>query len=291
MNKFLIIFILIFAFISSCRQENSKIVDNKEPKKQKSNIQAESKEKDESNAISNPLEKKYKSARNDIFLIDTLCYEDYLITVETVTKDSFINLLSENKSKLYGNIPSKHKETFNENVKRINDSTLLFTLKTGEIDSLIDAKPSKAYLGFSLYNYIDYLKEIHSHLIYGHYYESEGYFLINDSTGEKVDKLLYNRLCVNEKENRLITFAYDGFAYSTGGLKIYDISAGEIVELVNCYQKNPKDDGYYWGIFDVHWINENEIACQMELLMLKGKRKNHYLRTFVKLEIIKNYNR
>jgi hypothetical protein len=291
MNKFQIIFILIFVLISSCRQESSKTVETKELNKQKNNIQAESSKGNESTVISNPLEIKYKRVKNDTILTDTLYNKDFLITVETVTKDSFINLLSENRSKLYENLPSKYKETFNEYVKRVNDSTLLIALKTGEIDSLKDVKPGKGYLGFSLYKYVDYLKEIHSHLIYGHYYEAEGYFLINDSTGEKMEKILSNNLCVNEKENRLITFAYDGFAYNTGGLKIYDISTGEIVELVDCYQKNPQNDGYYWGISDVHWINENEIACRMELYMLKGKRRNHSLRTFVKLKIIKNYNR
>lgn len=282
MKKLPIFLLIISGLIYSC-QIDKKDTNNNNVSSSKNLNTKETKVINDS--PKNNLNKKIEWFKNDTLINDTLCKGNFIVTVESIEKDSFINAIFDNRSKIYEKLSSS-KEKLNDKVVRTNEA-LIITLTSGEKDTILSTHPTRENLGFEDYIYIEYLSKINSHLLFGSYSDASGCILVNGTSGIIDRKSIANCLSINESNDRLITYAYDDWAFSTGGFRIYDIKSGELIKLCSLSEGTSKRTGFYLAINNVFWYDNNQIFCMFELY---HPEKGFFRRSFVKLSIIKNYN-
>jgi len=224
-----------------------------------------------------------KNPDADTIFPDTIEIRNYRLIINQIDKDKFLKITSEQNIKRYPSSGlSKIIENYNEKAWRQNDSTIMIELNSGIIDTISNFYSDG--LESSMYYYIDYLEEIKSHLLVGQYYESDNYVLVNDSTGEIEGGLLSSNVSIDSTRQRLISYAWDGFTYESGGFKIYDISKGQMDLIIDYHQNNPYKDGFFWSLSDVHYLSPNELIYIHQIYPTSSssvKRKKFYARLMI----------
>jgi len=146
----------------------------------------------------------------------------------------------------------------------------MIELESGIIDTVYNHY--SVGLSFSMYYYLDYIDDIKSHLLAGQYYEADNYVLVNDSTGEFDESLLSSNMSIDSTRQRLISYAWDDFAYESGGFKIFDISKGQMDMIINYNQIDPYGSCFFWSLSDVYYLSPNELIYTHQLYLTKGHR-------------------
>ena len=208
----------------------------------------------------------------DSLVGDTFNVEGYRFIVQPIEKEIYLNLVEKSGLKPYpSSSKSKIIENFNEKAWRINDSILIIKLTSGLIDTIADSYPREG-LGFSKFLYVDYLKELKSHLIAGKYYEASSYVLVSDSTGALNMETLSSNVAIDSTQQRLITYEWDGFAFHSGGFTVFDITQGKLDEIFSYRQKYPEKDGFLWSLSDVYYLSPNELIYVHQVYPIKNGR-------------------
>lgn len=224
-----------------------------------------------------------KNPNADTIFPDTIEIKDYRLIINQIDKDEFLKYTSkQNLTRYPSSGLSKIVENYNDNAWRQNDSTIMIKLNSEIIDTISNYYSDG--LGFSMYYYIDYIEEIKSHLLAGKYYEADNYVLVNDRTGEIENGLLSSNISIDSTRQRLISYAWDGFAFESGGFKIYDISKGQMDLIINYHQNNPYKDGFFWSLSDVHYLSPNELIYIHQIYPTSSssiERKKFYARLMI----------
>ncbi|MFB6319085.1 hypothetical protein [Saccharicrinis sp. FJH54] len=216
---------------------------------------------------------KYPQA--DTAFSDTLVKSNYKLFIQPVSRDVYVEKV---KGLHYFPSSDSHKltESFNESAKRLDDSTLVIMLRTGKADTIRNYYPKDINdLEFRSYRYADYIPEIHSHLLTGSYYEASNYVLLNDSTGEMNNQSLFANIAFDPRKQRLITYAWDDFAYASGIFRIYDISEGSLKELMIYYPESDNKD-YFWSLSNVYFILHDELLFICQMYNKKTRKRSRF---------------
>lgn len=226
--------------------------------------------------IDSIINRKY-TFQNDTFFRDTIKLKGYDIYLKTIDHDEFVSKFKSIVKNGYSTQDSIFIEKLNNYSYRIHDSTL--HIKITNKNEMIYSD-SKARIGeYVEYIYVDYLEKLKCHIIHQAADGPGGYMLIRDSV-----IYLMNNICIDTKWTRLLTYDWTDFATGSGRFKLFDITDGNIQELLT-YENDYERRGYFWFINDFHFINNNEGIYIHEILKYGSDFKKN--KCYASLKIVK----
>ncbi|MCU4164112.1 hypothetical protein [Carboxylicivirga caseinilyticus] len=271
-------------FALQYRNDKEKIeILNGEIETQKSRIVLLS---DEKSYLESQLENSNTNLKNfehDKYATELNDYEDYItdslirsiekfeldsfdLSIRKITKYEFNKLITDNNSnKFEGILHMNWKAKPNENVKRINNSTFVYKIDSERMDTLKNKDIGK--MSFSTYKYAGFIEEINSYLFAVQYYEAHDCILISKNTGEKIN--LNHHIVSSAKHQILVTYDWDEWTYTSGGITFYDIIDKKLkirFEFDPPGTNSYISTGFYWSFSDIYITNRNSITfkCQFQ---------------------------
>lgn len=203
-------------------------------------------------------------------LIDTINQDGKKMILMGLTEKEFDSIAHLNGSLKFENVQSfKSKEELDSNVFRINDSTLVYRLVGNNYDTLKDFNSSG--LGVSEYIYCGFIEAINSYLFACHYYEDNGKLIINRKTGKK--NKLSHHIVISADSKYMITYAWDGWIYHSGGFDLYKIQNDELNLVISYYPPDYifEKKGFYWSFSNLFIIDKSNYIFKHQYFIIKNQ--------------------
>ncbi|MGE0090392.1 MAG: hypothetical protein AB7S50_13055 [Bacteroidales bacterium] len=275
--KHLIFFFVIFLLTHSCSNKNS---SNNETSNSKNELAI-----DYNNKVERGFDSKFYKCDSLIAAIDTIAVDSFRLIIMRIERTEFETLITNNSTLKYEETHSiNYEEKTDSRVNRLNDTTLIYSLKNNKTDTLKNVYSQQVGGGYASFKYCGFLKSINAFLITGSYEETTDLILIDCSNGEK--KHISNNLVISPEEIRMVSYDWDGWAFKSGGFKFYNISGNNIKLLLSYSQPeiNAEKIGFYWSLSNVYIINNSEIIFVHQFYV---KNPVQILKCFSRLKIEK----
>jgi hypothetical protein len=158
------------------------------------------------------------------------------------TLENFLKNYHANNPHLF----SKHDKTLTVNLQ--NNRTVEFTDNSSIDDT------------YSAYNYLIFIPEINSHLIYEQWYEGKQYVLVSNETG--VTQAVWAIPRISPEKNRLAVANKDLLAgYTPNGLQVFELVSGNYIK-----QFERQLD---WGADNPRWLDNAAFSVDKYIFNIK----------------------
>lgn len=199
--------------------------------------------------------------QNDTIVNDTLIIGAIKFVFTTIRREDFFDAVKNyqgfSNEQMYN---TNYNEKFDDSVSRKDMNTLIFKLKNGKDYELTNEPAPENAIGGACYRYICHLQSLKSFLVAGFYYEAEGCVLIDDSFGLKDEETLLHFISIEPSNKLLITYYWDGWAYTSGEFILYKIENRRLEKIVSILNTGPKVGDYYWSMSNVYFTRSDEIV-------------------------------
>nr|WP_319397640.1 hypothetical protein [uncultured Carboxylicivirga sp.] len=228
--------------------------------------------------------KKEQKINNLISSIHKIDLDSFKLSINRISRSEFKNIAKTNKSIKYEELHfSDEPEIEDKNAWRLNDSTFVIKLQSSRLDTIKNDNSSDRHDSFSSYKHKGFVKPINSFLFSAHYHESWNLMAKNRITGKQT--ALEHHVVISPDQKTMVTYAWDHWTFYSGGLKLYDITNGDLDLKLNYYPSNYNFEklGFNWSFSNIYITNSNEFVFILQFDLGKGKT----LKTYAKLKVEK----